>query len=85
MNYSTQPTTAAPAAPSDTQALLNAAAAMGKPQKNPDADGLHYAVVPDGYRVAALPTLDTPARCAAAVKLRDAAETETVVLLGSPE
>ncbi len=68
------PTTSLSAStPGDTQALLNAAAAMGKPQKNPDADGLHYAVVPEGYRIAELPTQETPARCAALVKLRDAA------------
>lgn len=61
------------AAPGDTQALLNAATAMGKPHKNPDADGVHYAVVPDGYELMELPTQGRPSRCAATVKLRDAA------------
>ncbi len=74
MSYSPQPTTTAlAAAPSDTQALLNAAAAMGKPHKNPDPDGMHYAVVPEGYTLKQLPEADLPPRAAATVKLRDTA------------
>ena len=59
--------------PGDTQALLAAAAAMGQPRKNPDADGKHYAVVPEGYKLAELPVQSLPERCRATTKLRDAA------------
>lgn len=59
--------------PGEVQALLNAAVAMGKPHKNPDADGKHYAVVPAGYEVKRLPQDGIPKRPQATVKLRDAA------------
>lgn len=60
-------------APGDMRTLIEALAAIGKPQKNPDADGRHYTVVPEGWGCEQLPILDTPQRCHATVKLRDAA------------
>jgi hypothetical protein len=55
------------------RALLETLAAIGKPHKNPDADGRHYTVVPSGWLMEQLPVTETPARAACTVKLRDAA------------
>lgn len=63
--------TAAPAG--DMHTLLQALAGLAKPQKNPDADGRHYTVVPEGWQVKELPTTGIPDRAHATVKLRDAA------------
>lgn len=64
--------TAAPAG-GDIRALLEALAAVGKPLKNPDQDGRHYTVVPEGWQVEPLPTQETPARPIGTAKMRDAA------------
>lgn len=61
------------AATGDMTQLLATAAAVGKPLKNPDQDGVHYAVVPDGWMLVEPPTRTVPDRPAAVVKLRDAA------------
>ncbi len=74
MNYPREiPGTPLQASAGDMRTLLDTAAAIGKPQRNPDQDGKHYAVVPDGYECQPLPTLEMPARPIATVKLRDAA------------
>ncbi len=57
----------------DIQTLAAVLAGTGKPQKNPDADGLHYVLAPEGYEVRALPRLERPQRAATCAKLRDAA------------
>lgn len=57
----------------DMQTLLQTIAAIGMPKKNPDPDGKHFAVVPEGWDCQSLPTSELPLRPAACVKLRDAA------------
>jgi hypothetical protein len=59
--------------PTETAALVAAGAALGEPRKNPDFDGKHYALLPDGFTMHELPTHDKPVRPVATVKLRDAA------------
>ena len=71
-NRTTQPASAAAPA-GDTRALLEALTGLGKPHKNPDQDGLHFTVVPEGWKVQALPTKAMPDRPIGTVKLRDAA------------
>lgn len=61
------------AAGGDMQALINALGGVGKPHKNPDVDGQHYAVVPDGFALARLPVQESPGRPQGTVRLRDAA------------
>jgi uncharacterized protein YfdQ (DUF2303 family) len=61
------------ASTTDASALILAGAALGEPRKNPDLDGLHYTLLPDGYSVAELPALCIPKRPKGLVKLRDAA------------
>ena len=77
MNYPARPTLAgtelAATPAGDMRALLETLAAIGKPHKNPDADGRHYTVVPSGWLMEQLPVTETPARAACTVKLRDAA------------
>lgn len=61
-------------APTGAASLIAAGAALARPQKNPDADGRHFVVVPAGHQVVAeLPVASAPARPKALVKLRDAA------------
>lgn len=57
----------------DMATLLQALAALGKPHKNPDDDGKHFVVVPEGWEAQDLPVKEHPARPAGTVKLRDAA------------
>lgn len=57
----------------DARTLLKAGAAIAAPHKNPDPDGVAYAVVPEGFKIERLPERDYPARPVAVVKLRDAA------------
>ena len=61
-------------ATTDTAALISAGAALSRPQKNPDPDGLHYVVIPEGYEIQyGLPTAQKPPRPKALVRLRDTA------------
>ncbi len=67
------PTATLQAQPGDMHTLLQALAALGKPQKNPDPDGKHFVVVPEGWVAEDLPVQGAPARPSGTVKLRDAA------------
>lgn len=60
-------------APGDMRALIEAVTGLGKPHKNPDADGRHYAIVPEGWAVRDLAVVECPERVRTTVKLRDAA------------
>jgi hypothetical protein len=55
----------------DMQALITALQAHGKPFRNPDPDGEHYAIVPEGHFIEVLPVEIAPKRPRANVKLRD--------------
>lgn len=58
--------------PADLQLLIDTITAGIKPQRNPDQDGAHFVVVPQGYHVEDLPLLEEPPRPTSTVKLRDA-------------
>ena len=60
-------------APGDMRALLEAMTGLGKPHRNPDADGRHYAIVPEGWELRELPAAEFPPRPQGTVRLRDAA------------
>lgn len=61
-------------AETDPAALIAAGVALAKPQKNPDPDGRHFVVVPNGFNlIETLPVASTPARPKGLAKLRDAA------------
>lgn len=60
-------------ADTDAAVLIATGAALAEPRKNPDLDGLHYTLLPEGYKVAALPQVGVPKRPRGLVKLRDAA------------
>lgn len=73
-DYRTPTSMALASAPAgDMRALLEAVTGIGKPHKNPDADGRHFAVVPEAWAVKELPTVQHPDRPSGTVKLRDAA------------
>jgi uncharacterized protein YfdQ (DUF2303 family) len=57
----------------DVAAILSAGAALGDAKTNPGRDGEPYAIVPDGFKLQALPRLTIPPRTKGLVKLRDAA------------
>jgi uncharacterized protein YfdQ (DUF2303 family) len=71
--YDRTTTPATQPAAGDMRTLIDTLAALGKPQKNPDADGQHYVVAPQGFEVTPLPVEMVPARPRGTVKLRDAA------------
>lgn len=57
----------------DLGQALAAGAAIANPRKNPGMDGEHFVVVPDGFKVRPLPSLEIPKRPKGLVRLRDAA------------
>lgn len=57
----------------DAHVLLNAGAALCRPQTNPAEDGDSYALAPEGFKLIELPTRISPARPKGTVRLRDAA------------
>ncbi|HYF16309.1 MAG TPA: DUF2303 family protein [Ramlibacter sp.] len=57
----------------DAAALLAAGRALGTVIKNPDQDGQHFVLMPEGFTLETLPTAETPKRPMGTVKLRDAA------------